>query len=79
MEPSHIPLARTSQIAQMPYVSPYTIALSLSSDLERAVRDVRRTLGQAPGMYYRAGSRGGAPPASPLGAERPIGARQRPR
>lgn len=63
----------------MPYVSPYTIALSLSSDLERAVRDVRRTLGQAPGMYYRAGSRGGAPPASQLGAERPIGARQRPR
>jgi len=56
MEPSHILLARTSQIAQMPYVSPYTIALSLGSDLERAVRDVRRTLGQAPGMYYRADS-----------------------
>ncbi len=63
----------------MPYVSPYAIALSPCSDLERVVRDVGRTLGRKPVRCHLAVVQRGDPVAYRLGIERPIGAHERSR
>ncbi len=61
----------------MPYVSPYAIAWSPCSDLERVVRDVGRTLGRKPVRCHLAVVQRGGPVAYQLGIERSIGAHDR--